>query len=79
MTVLLPLILEALNRRKNKALTLAEACMPANQYRAFRRMFLDDFGQNGLERELAEILAKADSPNGMEPGRPMHAKKGGAR
>jgi hypothetical protein len=55
--VALKTILERLNRRKNEALLLAESSLPESQYRAFRKVFLNIFGKDGLEGELHQLYA----------------------
>ena len=55
---MLEAIVQALNARKNRVLLLAEASLPPERYRAFRRLFLGEFGRDGLERELAGIIAE---------------------
>lgn len=72
---LLPVVLEAVNARKNRALRLAEAALPESQFRAFRGLFLDEFGRNGLERELERIVAEQERRTGKDSGRPTHAGK----
>ena len=72
---LLVLLVDALNARKNRALRFAEAALPESQYRAFRGLFLDEFGRNGLEQELARIVAEFDRQAGKASGRPTHAGK----
>ena len=58
--VTLPPILELLNARKNRTLLLAQAALSESQFRAFKTLFLDEFGQKGLESELArEALNKS--------------------
>jgi hypothetical protein len=56
--VALQAIFELLNRRKNEALLLAESSLPESQYRAFRKLFLNIFGKDGLEAELARLYAE---------------------
>ena len=73
--MLLSVLLEAINARKNRALRLAEAALPESQYRAYRGLFLDEFGRNGLESELARIVADYEKRNGKESGRPIYAGK----
>lgn len=73
--MLLPILLEAVNARKNKALQLAQVGLSEPQFRAFRGLFLDEFGRNGLESELARIVADYEKRNGKESGRPIHAGK----
>ena len=36
---------------------------------------MDEFGRNGLESELARIVAEYEKRNGKESGRPIHAGK----
>jgi len=45
-----------LNARKNRVLLIAQASLPEHQYQAFKRLFLDEFGERGLERELKPLL-----------------------
>ena len=73
--MLLAHLLEAVNARKNRALRVAEAALPESQFRAFRGLFLDEFGRNGLETELARIVAEDKKRKGAESGRPIHAGK----
>ena len=73
--MLLSVLLEAINARKNKALQLAQVGLSEPQFRAFRGLFLDEFGRNGLESELARIVAEYEKRNGKESGRPIHAGK----
>lgn len=56
--VTLQLILDMVNTHKNKALLLAQAALPEHQFRAFRTLLLDEFGQKGLESELARVFAE---------------------
>ena len=73
--MLLPVLLEAVNARKNRALRFAEAALPESQFRAYRGLFLDEFGRNGLERELERIVADFEKAKGKDSGRPIHAGK----
>lgn len=56
--VTLQAILDVVNARKNRALLLAQAALPEHQFKAFRTLLLDEFGQKGLESELARIYAE---------------------
>ena len=71
-----PGILVLLNQRKNRVLRIAEAALPETQFRAFRGLLLDEFGRDGLERDLERLVAEAEQRNGQ--GRPIRAKEGGA-
>ena len=73
---MLPAILTLLNQRKNRVLRYAEAALPETQFRAFRGLLLDEFGRDGLERDLERLVAEGEHRNGQ--GRPIRAKEGGA-
>ena len=36
-------------------LLVAEAALPPSQFQAFRKLVLNEFGRNGLERELERL------------------------
>ena len=72
---LLPDLLTAVDVRKNHVLRIAQAALPENQFRAFRGLFLDEFGRNGLESDVAGIVANYEKLNGKDAGRPIHAGK----
>lgn len=61
--VTLNTILEAINARKNRTLLVAQAALPEHQFKAFKTLFLDEFGQKGLEKELARIYAEDRQQN----------------
>ena len=73
---MLPAILALLNQRKNRILRIAEAALPERQFLAFRGLLLDEFGRDGLERDLERLMAETRDRNGQ--GRPICAKEGGA-
>ena len=52
-----------INARKNRVLTIAQAALPDSQYQAFKKLFLDEMGERGLERDLEALLNKQ---RGME-------------
>lgn len=58
MLVSLGKILDLINIRKNRVLMIAEASLPESQFKAFRKLFLGEFGNQGLEGELFEIFNK---------------------
>lgn len=60
---MLAALLERLNFRKNRVLLLAQSSLPEHQFAAFRKLFLDEFGQSGLERDLARVLAEQKHGN----------------
>jgi len=48
--------------RVGRTLTVAEAALPPSQFNAFRKLMLDEFGRNGLEAELFELLNRHRGP-----------------
>jgi hypothetical protein len=74
--VTLRAILVLLNQRKNRVLRIAEAALPETQFRAFRGLLLDEFGREGLEKDLERLVAEREDGNGQD--RPIRAKEGGA-
>jgi hypothetical protein len=72
---LLSVLLAAVDARKNQVLRIAQASLPENQFRAYRGLFLDEFGRNGLESELERIVADYEKLKGKDTGRPIHAGK----
>ena len=48
-------IVELVNHRVTRILLVAEASLPASQFKAFRTVVLNEFGRNGLERELERL------------------------
>lgn len=51
-------VLELLNARKNRVLLVAESSLPESQFKAFRQIFLNEFGKGGLEKELEKVIAE---------------------
>ena len=70
---ILPLLIDALNDRKNRLLLTAQVGLPDNQFEAYRKILLDELGRNGFERDLEEILKQQTEENGM--GRQIQAGK----
>lgn len=58
MSMLFQMILELLNIRKNRVLQIAQASLPESQFKAFRQLFLDEFGKSGFEKDLERILTE---------------------
>lgn len=58
MSTLHEMILQLLNARKNRVLLVAQSSLPDSQYKAFRQIFLNEFGKGGLEKELEQVLAE---------------------
>jgi len=54
-------VMELVNHRVTRILLVAEASLPASQYQAFRKVVLDEFGRNGLARELERLAGQVGS------------------
>ncbi len=67
--VTLQALLDLLSHRKNRVLLLAQSSLPDSQYQAFRRLFLDEFGKSGLERELARVFTEESAKDRHGQGR----------
>lgn len=53
-----------LNARKNRILLIAQSSLPEHQFQAFKKLFLDELGERGLEKELKPLLI--DTQHGMD-------------
>ncbi len=58
MSTLYPIIIERINVRKRKILQVAQSSLSESQFKAFRQIFLDEFGKSGLEKDLERVLAE---------------------
>lgn len=58
MVVALPTLLALINARKNRVLLIAESSLSQTQFQAFRKLFLGEFGEKGLEGELQKIYTE---------------------
>ena len=54
-------VMDFVYRRLNRLLSVAEASLPPPQFRAFRKIALDEFGRNGLESELRELVRNGNA------------------
>lgn len=45
-----------INIRLNQLLLVAETALPSNQFLAFRKIALNEFGNSGLGKELERLL-----------------------
>ena len=58
-TLIIQIVVMLTNRRINKLLLAAESALPAEQFRSFRKQFLNEFGskhRKDLENELRKLL-----------------------
>lgn len=77
MVITLQTLLSLINQRKSKVLLLAESSLPESQFKAFRRLFLLEFGEKGLEGELQKIYTEDRSKAGR--GREYTMQERGCR
>jgi hypothetical protein len=70
MVIVLSTLLDLLNARKNRVLLIAESSLPESQFKAFRKLFLGEFGDKGLEGELQRIYAED-----CQHGRDRHGRE----
>lgn len=47
-----------INIRLNQLLLVAETALPSNQFQAFRKITLNEFGNNGLGKELERLFGE---------------------
>ena len=48
-------IMNAVNPRINRILTAAEIGLAPNQFQAFRKLVLEEFGRNGLAQDIDDL------------------------
>ena len=51
-------IVKVIDPRKNKILLCAQMAMQPVQFSAFRKLFLDELGNNGFVKDLYQLFAK---------------------
>jgi len=45
-----------INMRLNQLLLVAETALPSNQFQAFRKITLNEFGNNGLGKDMERLF-----------------------
>ena len=50
--------LKLLSQRLNRLLCYAELVAPAEKFQVFRKLVLDEFGRDGLARDLAALIER---------------------
>ena len=51
-------IMDLVKAHVNRVLLFAESSLPESQFRAYRKLILDEFGQSGFGKELERIFSK---------------------
>ncbi|WP_025872711.1 hypothetical protein [Methylobacillus glycogenes] len=64
MVIALNILIQMINARNRKVLTIAEASMHPSQFKAFRKLFFNEYGEKGLEGELQKIYTDAHKQQG---------------
>lgn len=62
-------IMNAVNRRLNRLLTVAEFGLSPDQFQAFRKIVLDEFGRNGLAQDIDALCFGASGKERNGTGR----------
>jgi len=56
---------EMINERLTRILLVAQTALHDNQFQAFRRIVLYEFGRNGLEKELEKLERHGTGRNNL--------------
>ena len=67
---------ELINAKLKRILLVAETALPQSQFQAYRTVVLDEFGNNGLRKELDKLFSNTSDRNGT--GRNILRKGRGA-
>ena len=51
-------IMELVRMHLNRVLLMAESSLSESQFKAYRKLVLDEFGQSGLDKELDTVFKK---------------------
>ncbi len=51
-------IMELVRMHLNRVLLMAESSLSKSQFRAYRKLVLDEFGQSGLDKELDTMFKR---------------------
>jgi len=53
--VSLETLIDLIGKRRDRVLLYGQTSLSENQFKAFRKLVLDEFGRNGLETELRQL------------------------
>ncbi|MGB8436611.1 MAG: hypothetical protein WCE38_20375 [Burkholderiales bacterium] len=68
-------LINTINARVNRVLLYGETSLSESQFRAFRKLVLDEFGRSGLQGELTRLFEHREPQDRHGTGRPTHAGK----
>jgi len=71
-------VLEIYGTVCNRVLRVAEAALPAPQFKAFRRLVLDEFGEQGAQKQIKRLFGMAVGDGGDWQGRDDGRERAGA-
>lgn len=71
-------ILEALNPRLNRLLSIVELIAPEPKFQVCRKLILEEFGREGFGKDLEALLARRNGTERHGTGGPILRKEGGA-
>ena len=72
-------IMSAVNQRMNRILTVAEAALPQDQFQAYRKVVLEEFGRKGLARDIDDLCNGSSGKAMYGTGRQHPGMKGGSQ
>lgn len=73
--VTLNAVMDTIKPRINRLLLYAESSLPEHQFKAFRKLVLDELGNSGLNKDLERLFDKEAPQDRQESGRNTYAKK----
>lgn len=62
----------------NRVLRMAEAALPAPQFKAFRRLVLDEFGEQGAQKQIKRLFGMCVGNGVVWKGRDDGVERAGA-
>lgn len=51
---------EIINKKLNYILLIGQSSLPENQFKAYRKLILDSFGEKGLGRDLERLFKESE-------------------
>ena len=68
-------VMEAVQPHINRVLLYAESSLPEGQFRAFRKLVLDELKNSGLNKDLKRLFEKQAPQDREGSGRNTYARK----
>jgi len=67
-----------INPHLNQVLLVAETALPPSQFQAYRKVLLNEFGKNGLVKDLAKFINEEISKGTVRNGQEYTEQRRGA-